>query len=252
TNGGAVPGYHIDQNTFMTTPAPYNGGAATATIKSNKRQQVFRAFNVLSSAQSGTNYPNLAPATFAGLCLECHNQTTLTGSASRPTAASAWKSKERVHQSVAGWSATASGTTNLNNAVHAYSCAKCHAPHVSRLPRLAVTNCLDARHFGQQQAAVIVSTGATSATPGNIIQSTLTSSALGAGRFPGGGSRYSNTPGSAQNSGGWWFQTNRATGTSQGTQPTAASYGSNCHNATNAGGTTYSPVNQRWNKLTPW
>ncbi|MBT0665769.1 hypothetical protein KI809_15775, partial [Geobacter pelophilus] len=131
------------------------------------------------------------------------------------------------------------------------SCAKCHAPHVSRLPRLAVTNCLDARHFGQAQSAVI-STGATSATPGNIIQSTLTSSALGAGRFPGGGSRYSGTPGSAQSPGGWWFQTNRATGTTQGTQPTVASYGSSCHNTGTAGGATYNPVNQMWNNKTRW
>ncbi|MBT0666668.1 hypothetical protein KI809_20370, partial [Geobacter pelophilus] len=86
----------------------------------------------------------------------------------------------------------------------------------------------------------------------NIIQSTLTSSALGAGRFPGGGSRYSNTPGSSQNPGGWWFQTNNPTGTTQGTQPTAASYGSSCHNTGTAGGANYNPVNQRWNKLTPW
>jgi predicted CxxxxCH...CXXCH cytochrome family protein len=245
---GAVPGYHIDQNTFMKTPAPYNGGAATATTRSNQRRQAFRSFSNLSSAQTGTNMPNLSTANFAGLCLECHNQTTLTGSATRPAAASTWKTKERVHQSVAGWSATGSGTDNLNNRRHAFTCAKCHAPHVSRLPRLMVTNCLDQRHFGQSVSTTINSVATGTTMPGNIHQSTVTS-ARGAGRFPGGGSRYSGTPTSAQNPGGWWFQTNGAAGT---TQPAAASYGSSCHNGATSGGTTYSPVNQRWNNKTQW
>ena len=246
TNMGPVPGYHVDQNTFMRTPAPYNGGAATTTAKGNLRRQAFRSFSILSSAQTGTNMPNLAPATFAGLCLECHNQTTLTGAATNTTV-KGWRTKERVHQSVSGWAST--NGTNVSNKVHAYTCAKCHAPHVSRLPRLLVTNCLDQRHIGQNVSAGINSVSGGTTTPGNINQSTLTSSALGAGRFPGGGSRYSGTPGSAQNPGGWWFQTNGAAGT---TQPGSASYGSNCHNAAGAGGATYKPVEQRWNKYSPW
>jgi hypothetical protein len=254
-NGGAIPGYHIDQNTFMITPAPVNGGATTSAAKSDLRKQAFRSFNTLSSAQNGTNYPNLTPATFAGLCLECHSQPSLTGAATNTTV-KAWKSKERVHQSVAGWSST--DGVNTTNKVHAYTCAKCHAPHVSRLPRLLVTNCLDARHFGQSVSSSINSVTATTTTPGNITQSTLTSSALGAGRFPGGGSRYSATPNTARNSGGWWFQTNGAAGTTQpGGTPSSLTadsniYGSGCHNAAGAGGTTYSPANQIWNNKTRW
>jgi hypothetical protein len=253
-NMGAVPGYHIDQNTFIPTGAALvkATGAATATGKSNLRSQRFRSFNTLSSAQTGTQYPNLAPATFAGLCIECHSQLALTGSATGTTSA-AWMSKERVHQSVAGWASTTG--TNSANKVHAYTCAKCHTPHVSRLPRLLVTNCLDARHAGQLAtgmaggASMVSTATATTNTFGNINQS-LASSARGGGRFPGGGSRYSGTPGSAQNSGGWWFQTNGApTGN---TQPAAIAYGSNCHNAAAAGGATWNPTNQMWNKKSKW
>ena len=258
-SGGAAPGYHIDQNTFLTAAsAAYviNGGAAgpatSATARSNKRSQHFRSFNVLSSAKTLTGYPGaggLTAAQFAGLCNECHTQANLTNTAA--PSASNWQSKERVHQSVLGWAATTG--SNANNQLHSYTCAKCHAPHVSRLPRLLVTNCLDQRHFGQSVSSSIASTGALTTTPGNIIQSTLTSSALGAGRFPGGGSRYSNTPGSAQNSGGWWFQTNGGAA-GAGTQPNnTPAYGSLCHNATNASGsTTYSPIQQKWNKKSQW
>jgi hypothetical protein len=90
----------------------------------------------------------------------------------------------------------------------------------------------------------------TTATFGNILNNTIvSSSAMGAGRFPGGGTRYSGTPASAQNPGGWWFQTNGAAGT---TQPSVASYGSDCHNATNAGGATYDPTKQIWNRKSRW
>jgi predicted CxxxxCH...CXXCH cytochrome family protein len=258
---GAVPGYHIDQNTFLTAGTATglkNAGAATATSKSNLRSQRFRSFSNLSSAKTATGYPNLTVATFGGLCMECHNQTTLTGSASAPAAASAWMTQQRVHQSVAGWAATASGTDNLNNRRHAYTCSKCHTPHVSRLPRLLVTNCLDARHAGKVATGglkdgMISTATATTNTFGNINQS-LASSARGGGRFPGGGSRYSGTPGSAQNSGGWWFQTNGAAGTTQpGTLNATVNYGgTQCHNSATAGGATWSPANQMWNKKSRW
>jgi len=249
-NMGAIPGYHIDQNTFIPTAAALikSGGAATATGKSNLRSQRFRAFNTLSSAL--TLHTETTPTAFAGICLECHTQQALTGSATNTTSA-AWMSKERVHQSVAGWAST--NGTNSANKLHAYTCSKCHAPHVSRLPRLLVTNCLDARHAGQFATGStnqISTATATTNTFGNINQS-IASSARGGGRFPGGGSRYSGTPGSAQNSGGWWFQTNGAGGT---VQPTAVAnaYGSNCHNATNAGGATWNPATQIWNKKSRW
>jgi len=259
-NGGAVPGYHIDQNTFLPVSLVKNGGAAVATTTANQRSQRFRSFSLLSSAQ--TMNGNQPVATTAGLCINCHTQALLTGNAA-PTTSAPWTSVERVHQSVNGWGST--NGTNTSNKVHAYSCAKCHSPHVSRLPRLLVTNCLDVRHFGRKvSGGSIPATPVTTTTPGNILQTINTSSAYGAGRFPGGGSRYSNTPQTGQNSGGWWFQTNGSAGTTQPPAsalpdanpnvPPAASknYGSGCHNTSGAGGAAYDPTMQIWNKKSRW
>jgi len=33
--------------------------------------------------------------------------------------------------------------------MHEFTCPKCHTPHNSCLPRLAITNCLDSRHRGR-------------------------------------------------------------------------------------------------------
>jgi hypothetical protein len=74
---------------------------------------------------------------FAGLCLRCHLKPSLTDGTNKNTA---WKGIDRVHESVKGWGA---------NSRHAYACSKCHAPHVTGLPRLMVTNCLDYRHRGR-------------------------------------------------------------------------------------------------------
>jgi hypothetical protein len=244
TNGGSVAGYHIDQNTFMTTPAPVNGGATTSAAKGNHRSQAFNALTV--NAKTGANMPSavvgLAPSNFAGLCLECHSQTALTG-APAATTTQPWKSLNRVHQSVSGWGPT--NGTNVSNTIHAYTCAKCHAPHVSRLPRLLVTNCIDNTHVLQQVSAGINSVTSGTTTPGNIVQSVLTSSAMGAGRFPGGGANYSNNPTTSRNPGAWWFNA----GPSTGTTPV---YTTSCHNSATAGGATYSPENQHWNSKSPW
>lgn len=237
---GGMPGYNIDQNTLIALSAPTKGGAYSATVKSDVRKQAFVAFpgaagNALSLHTEKT------PADFAGLCIGCHAQATLTN-ATAPSASN-WMSMQRVHQTVAGWAATTG--TNANGTVHAYTCSKCHAPHVSRLPRLLITNCLDVRHTKQSVSGGAISAttvGTPGFTYGNNLQS-YASSAYGAGRFPSGGSRYSGTPGSSQNNGPWYFQT---------VQPAAATYPSNCHNATNAGGTTYNPTTQIWNKRTRW
>jgi predicted CXXCH cytochrome family protein len=74
---------------------------------------------------------------FAGLCLNCHQKNDLTDGVNGGT----WKSVDRIHESVKGW-----GT----NAMHNYSCSKCHTPHNgSALPRLMITNCLDTGHKGR-------------------------------------------------------------------------------------------------------
>jgi len=167
--------------------------------------------------------------------------------------------KERVHQSVSGWAATGSGTDNLNNRRHAYTCAKCHTPHVSRLPRLLVTNCLDVRHFGQKVAGGSINATESTNTHGNMLQSSVVgpstvTSGAGAGRFPSGGGRYSGTPSSSQNSGGWWFQTNGAAGTvPPSTYDSTTNFGTTqCHNGSTSGGTTYDPTKQIWNKKSRW
>ncbi len=247
---GAMPGYNIDQNSLINLAAPTAGGAAQTTTKSNQRKQAFTVFpgaagNALALHTEKDPDPAVnAAANFAGLCVGCHQKATLTNSTVAP-AASNWMSKERVHQSVAGWAATSG--VNLNGTVHAYTCSKCHAPHVSRLPRLMITNCLDVRHTKQSVSGGAISAttvGTPGFTYGNNNQSFATSG-RGAGRFPSGGSRYSGTPGSAQNNGPWYFQT---------VQPAGVTYPSNCHNGVNAGGgaTTYAPNLQIWNKKTRW
>jgi len=272
-NGGAIPGYHIDQNTLLNMPAPISGGVVSGAAASNKGDQNGMAFRNLSNSakkvQTGnsTYTTKLTVAEFGGLCTGCHSQASLTGSASAPAAAGAWKSKNRIHQSVNGWGATTSGTANINNKIHAYTCSKCHAPHVSRLPRLMVTNCLDANHVGK-----VVSAGTMSLTPGTANDSggttpvvgnnsVIVSSAKGAGRFPGGGYKYwdngsSNVDSNQRNAGPWWFQTNAPIGTGTLTQPSAVynsgPYNTSCHNSPTAGGGAYTwiPAGQRWNHRT--
>ncbi|NVO00994.1 MAG: hypothetical protein HXX17_16895 [Geobacteraceae bacterium] len=88
--------------------------------------------------------------------------------------------------------------------------------------------------------------GSTTANAGNI--SVAVASGSGAGRFPGGGARWSGTPATSQNPGGWWFQT-----TTNDVTTNPGAYGTNCHNsATSGGGTTWAPKEQRWNKKSPW
>ena len=43
------------------------------------------------------------------------------------------------------WGAMPSGTL-AETGYHAFTCSKCHNPHASRLPKLMITNCLDAGH----------------------------------------------------------------------------------------------------------
>lgn len=99
--------YHLDQNTFG------------ANIKSS----------VVGVSQTANQ--------FAGLCLGCHSKNSLTDGTNGGT----WKSADRIHESVKGWSA---------NVRHNYTCAKCHTPHNgSALPRLMTTNCLNMTHKGR-------------------------------------------------------------------------------------------------------
>jgi len=249
-NKAAAPGYHIDQNTFMPMRTLDGVGATTLIVSpSTHSSQRFRAFNINSSVSNRPNYPQWKDTDFAGLCTQCHSRQSLTGSSAATTSAT-WRTRQRIHQSVAGWGST--NGTNSGNSLHAYTCSKCHAPHTSRLPRLLVTNCLDVRHFGQStlSSPTIGSTASGTTNPGNIVQSSV-STGKGAGRFPGGGRRYYGPPAGSLNPGGWWFKTNGNQGNVS--LPVSAAYASDCHTTNNnAGGTTYNPSNQRWNNKTSW
>jgi predicted CxxxxCH...CXXCH cytochrome family protein len=252
-NAGAIPGYHIDQNTLLAQPLPNNGGAGTTTSARNYRRQAFR--NISNAASKLQPY---TATQFAGLCMQCHSQASLTDTAAASTAN--WKTKNRIHQSVDGWAATTGTGLNVNNKIHNYTCSKCHTPHVSRLPRLMVTNCLDYNHVGKVASGGTISATVGSATAnfGNIQQVTART-AYGAGRFPAGGAVYSGgapSPGNGttnvgrgQNPGPWWFQPV----TIDGTTPV---YGSNCHasgtTSNGAAGTDPKTPGQYWNKHTPW
>ena len=105
--------YHIDQNTFGSGLINSVTGITEPTGDTPQNSQS------------------------AGLCLGCHTKNSLTNGSNGGT----WKSVDRIHESVKGWGA---------NAKHAYTCSKCHSAHTSSvLPRLMVTNCLDATHKGR-------------------------------------------------------------------------------------------------------
>lgn len=112
---------------------------------------------------SGTTRVSEDDTRFAGLCMRCHAKSSLTA---EPDKTKAWKSRDRIHQSVKGWGV---------NDKHAYTCSKCHQPHFSKLPRLMVTNCLDPKHRGR------VTSGGTAASDNGY---------QGRGGFPIGGSAY--------------------------------------------------------------
>ncbi|MCL7489194.1 MAG: CxxxxCH/CxxCH domain-containing protein [Desulfobulbaceae bacterium] len=73
---------------------------------------------------------------FSGLCLRCHPKDHLTDGIDKNTS---FKTVDRIHETVKGWG---------SNAEHNFTCAKCHQPHASGLPRLMATNCLNGSHRG--------------------------------------------------------------------------------------------------------
>ncbi|GAB4300350.1 MAG: hypothetical protein Fur0034_12970 [Desulfuromonadia bacterium] len=122
--------YREDGPQMSLTNPPYNMRLDLTTgrtaLEVNTDQWTFNGSRITEDAE-----------TFGGLCLRCHKKENLTNGTNHT-----WKSKDRVHESVKGWK-SANGTIQ-----HSYSCSKCHTPHVSELPRLMVTNCLDFNHRG--------------------------------------------------------------------------------------------------------
>jgi hypothetical protein len=210
----STPGYKIDQNTFENI--------ATSTATTGDWQW------------PGTQKLSQTAAQFGGLCLSCHTQAAINPTTSGGT----WSSMDRIHNTVKGWGGTGA---NASNAIHAFSCSKCHTPHSSCLPRLMISNCLDYSHRGR------VASGGTAGQ----LALTIGSRGQGRGQFPGGGG--GNVASNAvdrylvPNGGiGQWFGGNG--GLTTGSSAPALNQ---CHNVAGAGGTTW-PSSQRWNAVTPW
>ena len=191
---GSTPVYAIDQNTFCSS--------ATRSWDWNCPTRITES-----------------PTQFGGLCLQCHPQSSIS-----PDTNNTWKSMDRIHNTVKDWGGYGG---NAANAVHSYTCSKCHAPHNSRLPRLMVTNCLDSSHRGWL---------ATGGTAGNYSLSGSGSRGHGSGGggFPGGGTGvgYSHASTTPNVSIDYFF------GNTVG-----------CHSSTNSASW---PSNQLWNEKTTW
>ena len=95
----------------------------------------------------GTGRITESDAMFGGLCLRCHPKSSLTDGTNKNQG---WKSLDRVHETVKGWGA---------NSEHSFPCSKCHAAHVTSLPRLMITNCLDYKHRGQVKSGGTAGSG---------------------------------------------------------------------------------------------
>jgi hypothetical protein len=191
-NGGSTPGYHIDQNTFNTT---WNWNSTTRITQTVNE--------------------------FGGLCLKCHPKSSIA-----PGTDSTWKSVDRIHNSVKGW-----GTfgANANNAIHSFTCSKCHAPHNSSLNRLMVTNCLNFTHRGR-----VASGGSAGSHSGS--GSGWRGSGEGAGQFPAGGGGRGDSP--DDHNLPHFFGTN------------SYPYIRQCHDPANTSETW--PNGEQWNLKTPW
>ena len=135
----AVP---LLKGTWMTSPYKEDmpiTGATTGTIGSrlNSNPTATPSVYIDQKTFGGETRITQNDTHFAGLCVQCHSKANLTEG---PDKAKSWKSRDRVHQSVKGWGV---------NDKHSFTCSKCHVPHVSRLPRLMQTNCLDTKHRGR-------------------------------------------------------------------------------------------------------
>ncbi len=218
---GSTPKYNIDQNAM---------GAAAGTT-------------AWTFPGTPTTLQGTTDTQFAGLCTGCHTKAALNSSANA-TAAN-WKSVGRIHNSVKGW-ATATGG-NANNSKHAFTCSKCHTPHNAKLPRLMVTNCLDAKHRGQTTSGGQAANAGTSAAAGN---NQVGSSGAGAGRFPMGGSG-GGSPLPLSTAKKWFF--GATFGVNPGSNVIATTTQTLCHQSGTAGGAVYNTyTSQKWNKKTQW
>ncbi len=123
--------------TYLGVPSKASDGPKPSPTAKADYQAAITSYKIDQNTFA-TGSVTQTDAQFGGLCLNCHGKQTLTNGTNHT-----WKSKDRIHESVKGWK-TANATVK-----HSYTCSKCHAPHNANLPRLMVTNCLDARHRGR-------------------------------------------------------------------------------------------------------
>ena len=140
---GADQAYAVPllKGTWMTSPYKEDmaiTGATTGQIGSKANQNPTPTPYVYTDQKTfGSTTRTETDVQFAGLCVRCHSKASLTAG---PDKSKAWKSRDRIHQSVKGWGF---------NDMHSYTCSKCHQPHVSALPRLMGTDCLAVKHRGR-------------------------------------------------------------------------------------------------------
>jgi hypothetical protein len=255
----SIPRYRIDQNTFGATSTMFSGGGSLSapTGVGAGGNGIYWNFTMPTGNVTQT------AAQFGGLCLSsasggtgCHVEASIKQAQTAAATSTTWRTMTRVHNTVKGWASTVAGGGNANNAVHAFTCSKCHAPHNSNLPRLLVTNCLDWKHRAHTATGGSISSTTGSAATANQNRG-ASGSGMGAGRFPGGGARYyagatGNTRNS--NSGTWFFGTKRtAVG---GTATSGYTFAERpCHESATAGGAYPSatfPTAQLWNTKSTW
>ncbi len=140
-NLGADQAYAVPllKGTWLTSP--FKEDSPQRTANNNYSSNVYpgrKTFGTVGGSAGTANKMSETDTQFAGLCLRCHPKSSLTDGTNKNTA---FKSLDRLHETVTGWG---------NNAEHTFSCSKCHQPHVSGLPRLMRTNCLDWNHRGDQ------------------------------------------------------------------------------------------------------
>ncbi len=215
------------QNPFnIGSPLPrsYNIDQTTFRAPTNATNHVFTRYNV-GAAGAGDKITETS-AVFGGLCLSCHPQSEID-----PDTDNTWATSDRIHDAVAGWASTTGN--NANNMMHNYSCSKCHAPHNSCLPRLALTDCLDDNHRDQV------------ASGGSFTQYSSNSDEKGdgQGRGPAGGGGWGEEPIPSgwpnDGGGGYLFGTAGTSGQNKPPYPT-------CHDTQ----TTW--PDQHWNNVTQW
>ena len=230
-NVGSTPLYHIDQNTFdVATASPRQGGGGGGYGGSTTSVTAF-TWNFTSTKRVTETVDQ-----FGGLCLKCHPKSSIAPTTGTQSSPAPWRSVDRIHNSVQGW-----GTygANAGNAVHSYTCSKCHTPHNSCLNRLLITNCLDFSHRGQ------VASGGVQP----IKNTERGEEGSGAGNFPGGGGGGGSSP---KYPGPWfWGSASGSHGGGDGGYRTSSSTTTTraCHDNTN---TDAYPSNERWNVKSPW